>query len=128
MRFLSIDHVIELHRRVVELTGGAIGLRDRGALESAIRQPLQSFGDQDLYPSLVEKAAALGFFLIANHPFVDGNKRVGHAALEVTLVLNGFELSAPVEEQERIVMAVASGRTSRQQFTAWVGEHVVPLA
>lgn len=62
-------------------------------------QPLQVFGGQELYPSLVEKAAAPGYFLIQNHPFVDGNKRIGHAAMETLLVLNGFEISASVDEQ-----------------------------
>ncbi len=76
------------------------------------------FGGEELYPTIVGKSAALGFFLIANHPFVDGNKSVGHAALEVTLVLNGFELKTQVDEQEQIVLAVASGKMAREAFTA----------
>ena len=112
---------------MVEQAGGSSGLRDRGALESAVRQPLQSFGGQELYPTLIEKAAALGFFLVANHPFIDGNKRVGHAALEVTLILNGFEIDAAVEEQERVIIAVASGESSREELTAWLESHVVQL-
>jgi death-on-curing protein len=94
-------------------------------LESAVRQPLQSFGDEDLYPSLIEKAAALGFFLIANHPFVDGNKRVGHLALEVTPFLNGFEIDAAIEDQERMVLAVASGEAKREELTEWLEQRVV---
>ena len=94
------------------------------ALESAIAQPQQTFGGEELYPSLAHKAAAIGFSLIQNHPFIDGNKRIGHAALEVTLVLNGFELIADVDEQERIVLAVASGTLSRDQLTSWVEEHL----
>jgi death-on-curing protein len=94
MRYLSIGEVIELHRRIISQTRGADGLRDLSALESAVAQPFQSFDGEELYPSVVAKAAALAFFIISNHPFVDGNKRVGHAALEVTLVLNGAELIA----------------------------------
>jgi death on curing protein len=123
---LSIEQVIEIHRRVILQSGGSAGLRDRGALESSVLQPLQTFGGHDLYPTLVERAAALGFFLIQNHPFVDGNKRVGHAAMETLLIINGAELVAPVDEQEAIVLSVASGRISRDQFTEWVAAHVAP--
>ena len=94
------------------------------ALDSAVAQPQQTFDGEELYPSLAHKAAAIGFSLIQNHPFIDGNKRIGHAALEVTLVLNGFELIADVDEQERIVLAVASGTLSRDQLTSWVEEHI----
>jgi death-on-curing protein len=92
-------------------------------LESALAQPRQTFGGSDLYPTLVEKAAALGFSLIANHPFVDGNKRIGHAAMEVFLVLNGQEIDADVNEQERVVLAVAAGEMTREQFTDWLRDH-----
>ncbi len=73
-------------------SGGIAGIRDMGALESAITQPLMTFGETELYPSLVEKAAALAYSLIQNHPFVDGNKRIGHAVMEVMLALNGYEI------------------------------------
>jgi len=73
-----------------------------------------------LYPGLTAKAAALGFSLIQNHPFVDGNKRIGHAAMETTLMLNGFELSASVDAAEAAVLAVASGQLNRDAFTRWV--------
>lgn len=125
MEYLSIDEVIEIHWRVVQQTGGLQGIRDQGSLESSVMQPLQSFGDQDLYPSLIEKAAALGYFLIQNHPFLDGNKRVGHAALETVLILNGYELSAGVDEQESVVLDVARGELRREEFTEWVQRHVV---
>jgi death on curing protein len=74
MRFLTLIEVLELHRRVIEQSGGAFGIRDTGLLESAISQPRMTFGGEDLYPSLLEKAAALGFSIVMNHPFVDGNK------------------------------------------------------
>jgi death-on-curing protein len=83
-----------------------------------------SFGGQDLYPTLAEKAAALSFSLINNHPFVDGNKRIGHAAAEVFLVANGFEINADVDEQERIVLAVAAGEMERDEWTQWLREHL----
>jgi death-on-curing protein len=126
VEYISIEEVIEIHWRVVRQTGGVQGIRDQGSLESSVMQPLQSFGDQDLYPSLIEKAAALGYFLIRNHPFLDGNKRVGHAALETVLILNGYELSAGVDEQELVVLDVARGEFRREEFTEWVQRHAMP--
>ena len=124
MRYLSLAEVLVLHRMVLDQSGGATGLRDLGALESAVGQPRQSFGGVDLYADLPSKAAALGFSLIQNHPFVDGNKRVGHAALETFLQLNSAELSAGVDDAERVVLAVASGELSRSQFTEWVSANM----
>jgi death on curing protein len=126
VRYLSVAEVVELHRRVVMQSGGSEGIRDSSVLYSAVGQPLQTFGGEDLYPTLVDKAAALGFLLCRNHPFVDGNKRAAHASLEVMLVLNGFELSASVDEQERVMLDVAAGRVGREEFTAWVQSHTVP--
>ena len=123
IRYLSLREVLVLHERVAAVSGGGVGVRDLGLLDSAVAQPRQTFGGADLYPSIVEKAVALGFSLISNHPFVDGNKRVGHAALEVFLLLNGFELDAPVDDQERIVLGVASGEMTREEFARWVDAH-----
>jgi death on curing protein len=120
MRFLTLIEVLELHRRVIEQSGGAFGIRDVGLLESAIAQPQMTFDGEDLYPSLLEKAAALGFSIIMNHPFVDGNKRTGHAATETFLVLNGMEINASVDEQERVVLAIASGELGREAFVEWL--------
>jgi death-on-curing protein len=124
IRYLTLAEVLQLHRYVLEATGGGAGLRDQGGLASAVAQPQMTFGGEDLYPTLADKAAALGFSLVQNHPFVDGNKRVGHAALETFLVLNGHELSADVDEQERVFLAVAAGTLDRPGFTAWVAAHV----
>jgi death-on-curing protein len=75
---------------------------------------------------LVDKAAALGFSLIQGHPFVDGNKRIGHAAAETFLMLNGFHIEAPIDDQEAIILDVAAGRTGREAFTTWLQQHTVP--
>jgi death-on-curing protein len=83
-----------------------------------------TFGGDDLYPSLEEKAAALGFSLIQNHPFVDGNKRVGHAAMETFLVLIGYEFTAAVDEAERAILSVAAGTSSREDLLSWIRTHV----
>jgi death-on-curing protein len=123
VRYLSEAEVVEIHRRVVEQSGGLLGIRDRGALDSSVTQPTQSFAGEELYVGPVTKPAALSFFLARNHPFVDGNKRVAHAALEVTLVLNGYELRATVDEQERIMLQLASGDLTRVEFSEWVERH-----
>ena len=120
IRYLALIEILELHRRILEQSGGALGIRDMSLLESAIAQPRMTFGGEDLYPSLLEKAAALGFSIIMNHPFVDGNKRTGHAATETFLVLNGLEINASVDEQERVVLAIASGELKREAFVEWL--------
>ncbi len=124
MRYLSITEVLELQRMLIEQTGGSHGLRDLGALESALAQPRMTFGGEDLYPTLAEKAAALGFSLIQNHPFVDGNKRVGHAAMETYLVLNGNELEASVDESERMILDVAAGQCDREALLDWIRQRI----
>ncbi|EKQ71161.1 death-on-curing family protein [Leptolyngbyaceae cyanobacterium JSC-12] len=123
IRYLTLIEILELHRRILEQSGGASGIRDIGLLESAIAQPRMTFGGEDLYPSLLEKAAALGFSIIMNHPFVDGNKRTGHAATETFLVLNGLEISSSVDEQERLVLAIAAGELEREALVEWLQQN-----
>jgi death on curing protein len=125
MRYLSLQEVISLHSLLIAQSGGSSGLRDRGAVESAVGPPEASFGGEELYPDLASKAAALGHSLIQNHPFVDGNKRVGHAAMEVFLLLNGHEIDASVAEQEKIIIDVASGKVSRIELSEWISKHMI---
>ena len=127
MRYLSVGEVLEIHRQVVTDTASLPGVHSLAALESGVAQPHMTFDGQELYPTLADKAAALGFSLIQNHPFLDGNKRTGHAALEIFLVLNGHELNASVDEQFALVMGVATGAISRDGFLTWLRAHIVPL-
>ncbi len=124
MRYLTLSEALELHRRVIGQSGGALGVLNLAALESSLTQPRMTFGGTELYPSIVDKAAVLGYSLIQNHPFLDGNKRTGHAAMEVFLLLNHCEIQASVDEQERIVLQVASGKMDREAFTLWLRDHV----
>ena len=124
MRYLSISEVFELHDRIISLTGGSRGLRDLNALESAVNQPRQTFDQKDLYPDIVTKAATLGFFLVMNHPSVDGNKRVGHAAMETFLILNEYEINCSVDEQEPVMLELASGKMSLKFFSEWLNTHI----
>lgn len=124
MRYLTLKEALELHRRIIRQSGGAAGIRDLGALESALAQPQMTFDERELYPTTIEKASALGFSLIKNHPFIDGNKRIGHAAMETFLILNGYEIDASVEEQEQIILDVASSKLRRENLTVWLRLHV----
>jgi death-on-curing protein len=128
MTFLTADDVIRIQADLIRQTGGAPGILDRGKIESAVAQPRVTFGGVELYPTLVEKASALGYSLAMNHGFADGNKRIAHAALETLLVLNGFELRGDVGEQEGVYLRLAAGTLSREEFSHWVADHVVPLA
>jgi death on curing protein len=127
MIYLSTAEVIQLHDWVIQQSGGASGVRDVNLVDSAVHQPQATFAGQDLHPTLAEKAAALAFFLAKNHGFVDGNKRIAHAAMETFLVWNGFEIKAGVDEQEAIFLQLASGALSHPNFTDWVRAHIAPL-
>jgi death on curing protein len=124
MRYLTLHEVLEAHGRILQQSGGESGVLNLGALESALAQPRMTFDGQDLYPTIVEKAAALGFSLIQNHPFVDGNKRTAHAAMETFLVLNGYQIEATIEKQEDMILKVAAGKSSREVFTEWLRQHL----
>ena len=125
MRYLTLEEIISLHAKLLAQSGGISGLRDRGALESAVAQPEMSFDGKDLYRTIAEKAAAVGYSLIQNHCFLDGNKRLGHAAMEVFLVLNGYEIEATIDEQEQLVLSLASGLMDRASLTEWLERRVV---
>ncbi|MFM5891227.1 MAG: type II toxin-antitoxin system death-on-curing family toxin [Dolichospermum sp.] len=127
MRYLTLIEVLELHRRIIKQSGGISGIRDLGLLESAIAQPRMTFDKEDLYPTLLEKAAILAFSMIMNHPFVDGNKRTGHAAMETFLVLNGVEINASIDEQEYIVLDLASNKLNRDAFLAWLQQNTTVI-
>src|SRR3569623_2569026 len=125
MRYLTSSEVIELHRRVIEQSGGAAGVRDHGALDSAVAEPQTTVGSRDYYRKTPDKAAALGVALIKNRPFVDGNQRIAHAATEVFLRLNGYEIWAPTKEQDRIIRSLAAGQSSPEAFAAWLQSRLV---
>src|SRR5947199_3046066 len=126
MRYLTLAEVVEVHDLITRATGGGGGIRDLGALESAIAQPKATFDMNDLYPSLIDKAAVLCLSIVQGHPFVDGNKRTGHAAMSTFLVLNRAEVHAATDEQERLMLDLAAGHIRREQLTTWLKEHVRP--
>ncbi len=124
MRYLTVNEVLDIHQRVLNRFGGAPGIRDFGLLQSAVAQPQLIFSGRELYPTVDSKAAAIGFALIQNHPFVDGNKRVGYVALEFFLFANGYDLETSATDAEQIVTAVASGHANREDLAAWIEGHL----
>ncbi|MEO0394701.1 MAG: type II toxin-antitoxin system death-on-curing family toxin [Cyanobacteria bacterium P01_A01_bin.137] len=122
--YLTLDEVLTIHSQILEQSGGAAGIRDLGSLKSALAQPMMTFDGDELYPTLIDKAAALGFSLVMNHPFVDGNKRTGHAAMEIFLVMNDLEIAAAVDEQEAVILLLAEGSLDREAFKKWLGSRV----
>lgn len=110
---------------MVAATGGAEGIRDLGGLESALAQPKATFDSVDLYPTITDKAATLAVGLAMNHPFVDGNKRIPHAAMAVFLDLNGFTIKASIDEQERLMLDLAAGQLTREALVSWLTTHTV---
>ena len=125
--YLSVEIIFEIHRRVIDDFGGEPGLRDRGMLESAVALPQSTFGGKDLHAGLAEKAAAYHFHLCANHPFVDGNKRVAVAAAELFLLINGRELTASDDEVEDLTLGVAGGRLSKDHVIEFFARFVKEL-
>ncbi len=123
--FLTLDEVLALHADQIERYGGSRGLRDLGLLESAIAAPRATFGGVLLHPTLPEMAAAYLFHLVQNHPFVDGNKRVGLAAASAFLGLNDLWIEAEEEDLVTLVVGVAEGRVGKAEVGVFLKEHVV---
>lgn len=125
MKILSKQQVLMLHRQLVEQTGGSNGIRDEGLLDSALSAPFQSFDSTDVYPSLQQKAARLCFGLVKNHPFVDGNKRIGVHVMLVFLALNGVELSYTQTELSDIILQVAASEKDDSDLLEWLIHHQI---
>ena len=128
VRFLDLDQVMEIHQSQLDLHGGSAGLRDEGLLRSALAQPEASFGGQWLHATIWKMAAAYLFHLVANHPFVDGNKRVGAVAAVVFLRMNGQAMEAAEDAYADLVLAVAAGTASRDDVATFLRTHARPLS
>lgn len=124
MKMLSKRQILLLHSMLVAQTGGMDGLRDEGLLDAAINMPLQTFGGQELYPTILEKAARLGYGLIRSHPFLDGNKRIGTHAMLVFLDINNITLSYEDEDLISMILHVAAGAMDCNAFLEWLKAHV----
>ena len=119
MKYLSAEQVLFIHARLIEETGGSHGIRDLGMLLSAVGRPQASFDNQDLYPDVFNKAAALMESLIRIHPFIDGNKRTGITAAGLFLYRNGYRLAASNADVVTITMQIAQSHGSLETLALW---------
>lgn len=120
---ITKDQVLLLHKSIYERYGGSYGVRDESLLDSALEAPLQTFAGQDLYPMELDKIVHLGYGLISNHPFQDGNKRIGALVLLTLLELNGYEFRATNEEYADVIYGVAAGCIYYDELLDWVQNH-----
>ena len=125
MIILSKEQVLMLHEQLIAATGGINGVRDEGLLDSALANPFQSLGGEELYPSIQAKAAQLCYGLVKNHSMIDGNKRIGAHVMLVFLALNGYELSYEQEELVDIILCLAAGEMSVENLLQWIIEHQI---
>ncbi|KAF0107902.1 MAG: death on curing protein [Chloroflexi bacterium] len=125
MIYLTPEQVLFIHSRLVTETGGSHGLRDLGLLESAVARPQATFDGKELYPDLFTKTAVLMDSLINNHPFLDGNKRIGITAAGLFLLINGWKLTAPQEDLETITLQVASEGMEITALASWLRKNTV---
>ena len=123
MIVLSKEQILMLHELLIKTTGGSTGIRDEGMLDSALSNPFQSFGGEELYPSIQAKAARLCFGLVKNHSMIDGNKRLGAHVMLVFLALNGYELSYSQKELSDTILALASDEIGAEDILQWIIEH-----
>ena len=119
------DKVLLLHQLITGETGGSAGVRDFGLLDSALESAYATFGGEDLYPTKEEKAARIGYSLISNHAFVDGNKRIGMYVMLTFLEVNGIRLEATNDEVAEVGIAVASGQMKHEGLLSWIKAHEV---
>jgi death on curing protein len=122
---IRIEFVINIHEILIEKFGGIHGVRDKKALESAITRPFMTFDQQDLYPSPIEKAAALIESIISNHPFLDGNKRIGYVLMRYFLKENNLDVKATQTEKYEFVLKIAKGQSSFDKIHSWISERVI---
>jgi death-on-curing protein len=125
--YLSVAQMLRLHEKLIATFGGATGLRDAGALEAATARPQMTFGGEDLYPDTAAKAAALMHPLVMNHPFVDGNKRVGAMAMELFLLVNSVALDAADDEIVAVTLAIARGEVEAEALAIWLRQRLLTV-
>lgn len=125
---LSVEEVVYIHSEAVRRSGGSDGIRDMGLLESAVNAPFQSFGGYDVYPTIYEKAACLGFSLTQNHAFIDGNKRVAVLAVLMFLKGNGIEIECTEFELFSMFLKLAASEVTFDDLVSWLKNHASPHA
>lgn len=125
--FLTKQIIIYFHEQLISLYGGASGIRDEGLLDSALEQPRAMFEGSYLHDSLAKMAAAYGFHICKNHPFIDGNKRVALVAMDTFLQKNGYEISASEKDVYEVIMKLSSGNLTKTDLTGWLEVNITKL-
>lgn len=125
MIWLTVEQILALHRQIIQQSGGVDGVRDAAALAAAVSAPFQTFQRKDLFPGTIEKIARIGYGLVVNHAFADGNKRIGALTMQILLQENGYQLSLRRYELSDIFISIASGETKYQDFTEWISAHLI---
>ena len=120
---LTKEQVVSIHSSLIKASGGTDGVRDEGLLESALESPFQTFDGHDLYPSIIQKAARIGYSLVSNHSFIDGNKRIGLHIMLVFLAINGIDISCTQEDLIKIGLSLADGTMTFEELSAWLSSH-----
>lgn len=123
---ISVEDILDLHWKSIERYGGSHGVRDFNLLESALARPMQTFDGIEFYPTLLEKAAALGESLIKNHPFIDGNKRIGFLAMVALIENNDLDFCASQEDAYDFVIEIATGNVGIEQIVLWLKSNTQP--
>lgn len=124
---ISLEETLFIHDVLVQEFGGAKGVRDPGLLKSALQRPYSMFDGKELFPGPVQKAAVLLEGIVQNHPFLDGNKRVGYALMRLQLINAGLDLKASQDEKYELVIGVASGKWDQGEILDWLHEHVIQI-
>lgn len=122
---ISIEQAQQIHTIAIEKFGGANGIRDTGSLESALSRPFQTFGGNELYPSIFEKAAAIAESLIMNHPFIDGNKRTGYLLMEALLRYDSYKITAPDNDLYNFIINISTGSISFAEIVEWLKDNTI---
>lgn len=120
---LTKEQVVSIHSSLIKASGGTDGVRDEGLLESALESPFQTFDGHDLYPSIIQKAARIGYSLVSNHPFIDGDKRIGIHIMLVFLAINGIDISCTQEDLIKIGLSLADDTMTFEELSVWLSSH-----
>lgn len=126
MTWVTTEDVIAIHSVVIKVSGGIDGLRDGPGLDAAVNAPMQSFGGTDLFPTIIDKIARLGYGLASNHAFIDGNKRIGAIMTQLLLKWNGYKLSLKTGELAEMFISLADGKAGEKELHDWIETHLDP--
>lgn len=120
---LTKEQVVSIHSSLIKASGGTDGVRNECLLESALESPFQTFDGHDLYPSIIQKAARIGYSLVSNHSFIDGNKRIGIHIMLVFLAINGIDISCTQEDLIKIGLSLADDTMTFEELSVWLSSH-----